>query len=102
MKTIDKQQHKELISLLNKLLETIQELKKHVNSYLLIQNENEAREWKLFLCEHIDKEELMSLENEISNQFFFKFDVEILESDYDLQRIHLMREFLMKMNSYIK
>ena len=36
---------------------------------VLVQNESEAREWISFLKEHEDKEELKSLEDEISIDF---------------------------------
>ena len=40
--------------------------------YLLNQNQEEAKEWLKFLCEHTDKEELKTLEDEIANRFVFK------------------------------
>lgn len=37
--------------------------------YLLVQNKNEAKDWLEFLKKHTDKDELKSLENEISDRF---------------------------------
>ena len=42
----------------------------HNDDYILMQNEREAKEWLVFLKGHKDKEELRSLENEISDRFF--------------------------------
>ena len=58
--------------------------------YLLVQNENEARDWLEFLENHKDKDELKTLENEISNRFFYKFDVQIETSQLDDKRAELI------------
>ncbi len=71
MNIINKEQHNELIGILSELIETIVMMRKEEKDYLLVQNESEAREWIAYLKEHVDKEELKSLENEISNRFFF-------------------------------
>ena len=63
--------------------------------YLLIQNENEARDWMDFLKNHTDKDELKSLENEISDRFFFKFDVQIGTSELDNKRAELMKKYIL-------
>ena len=75
MNIINKDHHSELIKILSELIETIVIMRKEEKDYVLAQNESEAREWISFLKEHEDKEELKSLEDEISNRFFFKFDV---------------------------
>ena len=76
MNNIDKEQRNELIKILDELIETIVKMRKEQKDYILAQNEREAREWITFLKEHEDKEELKSLENEISDRFFYKFDVQ--------------------------
>lgn len=65
MNKIDDEKHNELIIILSELIETIELMKKEEKDYLLIQNENEARDWMDFLKNHTDKDELKSLENEI-------------------------------------
>ena len=96
MENINKKQHKELIDILEKLVETIKLMKKETTAYLLIQNEREAIEWLDFLKKHTNKEELKTLEREISDRFFFKFDVEIIDSDLDDKRVQYMKEFIFK------
>ena len=68
MNSIDKKNYEELINLLEDLIETIEIMRKAETDYLLVQNENEAKEWLIFLNGHIDNEELKSLENEISDR----------------------------------
>ena len=70
--------------------------------YLLTQNEEEAKEWLVFLKEHTDKDELKSLENEISDRFFYKFDVQISTSEDDNKRANLMKKYIMKSNEFLK
>lgn len=102
MNNISKEQHNELIKILNELIETIVIMRKEENDYVLVQNESEAREWFSFLKEHEDKEELKSLENEISNRFFFKFDVQIGNSELDNRRAELMKIYISKSNEFLK
>lgn len=102
MNKIEKEKHKDLINILKELIETISIMQKEEKNYLLAQNESEAREWLDFLKNHIDKEELKSLENEISDRFFFKFDVQIGKSELDNKRAELMKKYIFKSNEYLK
>ena len=102
MNKIDDEKHNELIVILSELIETIELMKKEEKDYLLIQNENEARDWMDFLKNHTDKAELKSLENEISDRFFFKFDVQIGTSELDNKRAELMKKYIFKSNEYLK
>ena len=102
MNKIDDEKHNELIVILSELIETIELMKKEEKDYLLIQNENEARDWMDFLKSHTDKDELKSLENEISDRFFFKFDVQIGTSELDNKRAELMKKYIFKSNEYLK
>ena len=102
MNTINEKNHKELIEILTELIETIKLMKNVEKDYLLIQNEDEARDWLDFLKNHTDKEELKSLENEISDRFFFKFDVQIGTSELDNKRAELMKKNIFKSNEYLK
>lgn len=99
---IDKEQHDELIKILSELIETIAIMRKEEKDYVLAQNESEAREWISFLKKHQDKKELKSLENEISNRFFFKFDVQIGDSALDNRRAELMKMYIIKSNAFLK
>lgn len=77
-------------------------MRKEETDYLLVQNEDEAKEWLIFLNEHSDNEELKSLEDEISNRFFYKFDVHIGTSEYDNKRAELIKKYILKSNEYLK
>ena len=55
-----------------------------------------------FLKNHTDKDELKSLENEISDRLFFKFDVQIGTSELDNKRAELMKKYIFKSNEYLK
>ena len=102
MNKIDDKKHNELIIILSELIETIELMKEEEKDYLLIQNENEARDCMDFLKNHTDKDELKSLENEISDRFFFKFDVQIGTSELDNKRAELMKKYIFKSNEYLK
>lgn len=102
MDNIEKLRHEELVILLSELIETIVLMREKTEDYILTQNENEAREWLKFLKEHMDKEELKTLENEIANRFYFKFDVQIGTSELDNKRVELMKKYIFKSNEYLK
>ena len=102
MNNIDKEQRNELIKILDALIETIVIMRKEQKDYILTQNEREAREWIAFLKEHEDKEELKSLENEISDRFFYKFDVQVGNSELDNRRAELMKMYISKSNDFLK
>ena len=98
----EEKSHKELVTILSELIETIELMMQNEKDYLLVQNKNEARDWLEFLKQHTDKDELKTLENEISNRFFYKFDVQIGTSELDNKRAELMKEYIMKSNEYKK
>ena len=102
MSNIDNLRHEELINILEELISTIQLMKNNISDNLLYQNEEEAREWLVFLKEHSDKEELKSLENEIAERFFYRFDVQISKDELDNKRAHLINKYLVKSNEYLK
>ncbi|MBQ8924152.1 MAG: hypothetical protein IJ053_05085 [Lachnospiraceae bacterium] len=102
MDCINESEHKELIDILDDLIKTISLMRKNNSDYILVQNENEAREWMVFLKEHKDKEELRSLENEISDRFFYKYDVEIEKSELDNKRADLIKKYIFKSNKMLK
>ena len=98
----EEKSHKELVTILSELIKTIELMMQNEKDYLLVQNKNEARDWLEFLKQHTDKDELRTLENEISNRFFYKFDVQIGTSELDNKRAELMKEYIMKSNEYLK
>lgn len=96
-------QHKDLINILDELIVTIKLMNPNNRNYFLNQNLREAKDWRRFLKAHTDKEELMSLEEEISERLFYKYDYEALEdrSELDRKRCKLMHEYLGKSFEYI-
>lgn len=94
--------HEELIKLLEELIQVIEKMRESEKDYLLMQNEEEAKEWLDFLKEHVDKDELKSLEKEISDRFFYKFDVQISISEDDNKRAELMKTYIVKSNEFLK
>ena len=97
-----RKKHDELISILNELIGVLKMMREEEKDYLLIQNEKEAKEWLDFLIKHVSKEELKSLEKEIADRFFFKFDVQIGISKLDDKRAELMKKYLLKSNEYLQ
>lgn len=102
MNRIDDKKHNELLIILRELIATIALMREKEKDYLLVQNENEAKDWMDFLKKHTDKDELKSLENEISDRFFYKFDVQIGTSELDNKRVKLMKKYIFKSNEYLK
>lgn len=102
MNNIDNEKHEELMNILEQLIETIGLMRNNMENYLLYQNEEEAKEWLAFLKEHIDKEELKTLENEIGDRFFYKYDVQISKDELDNKRANLIKNYLIKSNEYLK
>ena len=56
----------------------------------------------MYKRQHVSKEELKSLEKEIADRFFFKFDVQIGLSELDNKRAGLMKKYLLKSNEYLQ
>lgn len=102
MDNITERRHRELISILSELITTIELMEKDHKEYLLMQNKNEAKEWLTFLKNHTDKEELKSLENEIADRVFYRFDVQIVNTKLDNKRSELMKKYIMKSNEWLK
>ena len=102
MNNISIEKHEELIDILSELIKIIELMQKEDNNYLLSQNAREANDWIIFLREHTDKGELQSLEKEIADRFFYKFDVQIGKSTLDNKRVELIKKYLFKSNEYLK
>ena len=102
MDNITERRHRELISILSELITTIELMEKDHKEYLLTQNKNEAKEWLTFLKNHTDKDELKSLENEIADRVFYRFDVQIVNTKLDNKRSELMKKYIMKSNEWLK
>ena len=96
-------QHKDLINILDELIVTIKLMNPNNRNYFLNQNLREAKDWRRFLKAHTDKEELLSLEEEISERLFYKYDANAVEdrSELDDKRRDLMHEYLGKSFEYI-
>ena len=101
MNSISKEHHDELVKILSELIKTIIMMRKEENDFILAQNEGEAIEWLDFLEKHTDIEELRTLEAEMSNRFFYKFDVQIGNSELDDQRAQLMKKYISKSHIFL-
>lgn len=73
MNNIKKKNKEKLMNILEELIKVIVLMRKDEDKYFLRQNECEARKWLLYLQKHDDKEELQSLEDEISERYFQKY-----------------------------
>ena len=103
MDNIGKEQHRELVNILNQLIKVIMTMRQDNGNYILFQIEREARDWLKFLEEHTDKDELKSLENEICDQFFFKFNVGgVGDDEINIRRLELIERYILKSNEYLK
>lgn len=79
MDYISETEHKELIDILDELIKTISLLRNSNSDYILVQNENE-----------------------ISDRFFYKYDVEIENSELDNKRAYLIRKYIFTSNKLLK
>lgn len=106
---ITKAQQNDLLGILDRLIETINEILKIKQSYFLSKNLHEAEDWRSFLADHIDTEELDSLNNEIADRFVHEFEQQenwvLRDSSHvkklDDRRIELMKEFMKRIAEYI-
>ncbi len=96
MKNINGKEHEELLEILEELIYTIKKMRLSNNDTLLLNNELEANEWFDYLKNHIDVEEVHSLEVAISDRFFYKYDVQIEISELDDRRAELFKLFIAK------
>ncbi len=102
MNTITLQEHKELIYALTELKKVIDEMKKVSSDILLTWQRDEISDWLIYLENHTDKEELKSLEIEVGDRFFHKYNVRIEPIGLDKQRFNLFQNFIAQLNSALK
>lgn len=102
MDKISVEKKNNLNTILKELIKTIAIMKEGITDYVLNQNEYEAKEWLKYLNEHDGKEELKSLENEISDRLFYRFDVQIDDSELDSKRVECMKKYIALSNCYCK
>lgn len=102
MGSIKTEDRNELISILEELIITIENLRKIQEKQLWYLNEEEAKTWLVFLRNHRDKEELKSLEEEIADRLVNRFATFVLGNQLDIHRIELMERYLTVSNEYLK
>lgn len=102
MNIINKDEHNELLGILLELIKVIEKMRVNNDDGILRQNETEAKEWLLYLKGHVDKEELKSLEDEISDRLFYVFDVEIEKGELDCKRVELIKKYINISNGILK
>ena len=98
MGSISTAEKNELLGILNELIQTISSMKNNNKDYLLTLNGEEAKEWIKYLRDHVDWDEVRSLEKEISDRLFLRFDVQIEYSALDDKRVELMKRFIDRSN----
>ncbi len=91
---IGTQKHNELISTLKLLKKCVEEMKEISSDPLLVWHKNEVDDWLQFLVAHTDIEELQSLEQEIANRFFRKYNVRIEPKNLDNVRLETFERLL--------
>lgn len=102
MESITTQEHKELIYTLKELEDIVNEMIKVSKEQILIWHMEEIIDWLEFLVNHTDKEELQSLEQEIADRFFYKYDVSIEPENLDKKRINLFRKIMSDFNNVLR
>lgn len=102
MSLITQQSHRELIYTLNELKNIIEEMKKKSSEPILTWHEEEVNDWLDFLEKHTDKEELRSLEVEVGDRFFYKYNVRIESINLDKQRLNIFQKFINQLNNALK
>lgn len=102
MSLITQQYHKELISTLNELKTIIEQMRKVSSEQILIWHKEEVNDWLDFLEKHTDKEELRSLEVEVGDRFFYKYNVRIEPVNLDKQRLNVFQKFINQINNALK
>ena len=95
-------EHNELICSLKELENIVNEMIKVSKELILVWHMEEIVDWLEFLVNHTDKEELQSLEQEIADRFFNKYDVRIEPKNLDKKRIDLFRTLMMDMNNVLR
>ncbi|MEK4509234.1 hypothetical protein [Paenibacillus sp. FSL K6-2524] len=94
-----KEKHQELISSLEELREIVDKMNEISNDGMLIWQKNEIIDWVSYLKEHTDVEELQSLEKEINDRFFFKYNVRIEPRDSDIVRLKTFEKVIHQFHS---
>lgn len=102
MSLITQQSHNELIFTLNELKNIIDEMRKVSSEQILTWHKEEVDDWLDFLEKHTDKEELRSLEVEVGNRFFYKYNVRIEPVNLDNQRLNIFEQFMKQLNNALK
>lgn len=102
MSEITLQQHKDLISSLKELKSIIKDMENQSTDILLVWHKNEVNDWLNFLENHTDKEELKSLEVEIGDRFFQKYNVRIEPALLDKHRLTVFQKLIEQLNFAIR
>lgn len=102
MSSITQKEHKELLRTLNELNSIIDEMRRVSSEQILTWHKREVNNWFKFLEAHTDKEELHSLEVEVGDRFFYKYNVRIEPLSLDKKRLNIFKKFIFQLNNAIK
>ncbi len=93
------EKYKELISSLYQLKEIVDKMNEVSNDSILVWHKSEIIDWLSYLKQHTDMEELQTLEKEINDRFFFKYNVRIEPSALDILRIKIFENLIHQFHS---
>ena len=96
------EEHNKLMRILEDLIETIKRMQvTYENNYFLKKNLREVEEWKKYLCNHTDKKEVLSLQKEVADRFFYEFSNLVDHSEADVKRFTLIQDFMNEAWKYV-
>lgn len=92
--TISTNEYNELINTMKLLKKLVEDMLKISSDSLLFWNKEEVNDWLNFLMNHIDVEALQSLEKEVNNRFFYKYNVRIEPRNLDNERLETFEKLI--------
>lgn len=95
------EKHQALISSLEELRVIVDKMNEVSNDGILTWHKNEVIDWLSYLTQHTDVEELESLEKEINDRFFFKYNVRIEPRDLDTIRLKTFEKVIHQFHSVL-
>ncbi|WP_026478308.1 hypothetical protein [Alkaliphilus transvaalensis] len=102
MNIITAQKHQELINTLKELKNIVEDMRSMSTDIILKWHNDEIECWLEFLESHEDKEELKSLEVEVGDRFFYKYNVRIEPINLDKKRLSLFEKFIHQLNDALQ
>lgn len=99
---ISKKEKKRLLILLEELNSVVSQMYMVSYTSLLLWQKKEIESWISFLKTHDDKEAIHSLEIEIGDRFFYRYNVRMQPVSLDNKRLDLYQDIIIKLNEALK